>query len=923
MRKASLRAKLMVSFLLAGLIPFVVIAGIAVYNSGNALSKAAFGQLRGMRAVKKVQISEFFNDCEGDMGVLMETVATLRKDAFDKLTAIRNIKKSQIEGFFAERMGDARVLADNPFIVSAFRELDMAFDQDGGADKGLFKGLTNGRYEAPEGYRDVHDRYFANFKFYMDQYGYYDLFLMDAEYGATCFTVTKEADFGMKVSSVDSSLHDVWRQAVNGKVSLSDTKPYAPSAGAPAQFVAAPIKENGRIIGVVALQISLDAVNRIMTARTGLGETGETYLVGEDQLMRSDSFLDPEHHTVAASFADPGKGRVNTEASKASVSGKTGADVILDYNGNSVLSSYVPVKLGDITWGLLAEIDVAEAFCPKDEKGEFFFKKYIEIYGYYDLFLMNPDGYCFYTVTREADYQTNFEKGKYAGTNLGKLFRQVKAEKKYGIADFAPYAPSNGVPAAFIAQPVIHDGKVEIVAALQLSLDAINRIMQQRDGMGDSGETYLVGSDKLMRSDSFLDPQNHSVTASFSNPSAGSVDTEAAALALSGKTDQKIITDYNGNSVLSAFTPLNVGETTWALIAEIDEAEAFAAVKIIEWLILVISIIAILCILGAAFFIARTISKPINLITAGMEEGANQVAAASTQVSAASQSLAEGASQQAASIEETSASMEEMASMTARNSDSAAQADTLMREANQVVAKANASMDRLISSMQGISQASEETSNIIKTIDEIAFQTNLLALNAAVEAARAGEAGAGFAVVADEVRNLAMRAADAARDTAGLIKGTVKKVEDGSRLVETTNEDFARVAESTEKVGDLVAEIAEASREQSSGIDQVNTAVTEMDKVVQQNAANAEESASASEEMNAQAEQLREYVGDLVRLVSGAGKKEIDRTHLKTLIHRPKTVEKSFKRSLAPSDNEVRPDQAITFKDDGDSFKDF
>ncbi|MBF0243415.1 MAG: methyl-accepting chemotaxis protein, partial [Desulfamplus sp.] len=164
-----------------------------------------------------------------------------------------------------------------------------------------------------------------------------------------------------------------------------------------------------------------------------------------------------------------------------------------------------------------------------------------------------------------------------------------------------------------------------------------------------------------------------------------------------------------------------------------------------------------------------------------------------------------------------------------------------------------------------------------KTIDEIAFQTNLLALNAAVEAARAGEAGAGFAVVADEVRNLAMRAAAAAKNTAALIEGTVQKINSGSKLVSTTNEAFGKVAGSSAKIGDIVAEISGASNEQYNGIEQVNIAITEMDKVVQKNAATAEESASASEELSAQAEQLRDYVGDLVMLVKGTREVRADR----------------------------------------------
>jgi methyl-accepting chemotaxis protein len=196
-----------------------------------------------------------------------------------------------------------------------------------------------------------------------------------------------------------------------------------------------------------------------------------------------------------------------------------------------------------------------------------------------------------------------------------------------------------------------------------------------------------------------------------------------------------------------------------------------------------------------------------------------------------------------------------------------------MKESRQMVERANGSMTELIQSMEDISKASDETSKIIKTIDEIAFQTNLLALNAAVEAARAGEAGAGFAVVANEVRNLAMRAAEAAKNTSVLIEGTVKKVREGSELVERTGGAFSEVSKSAAKVAGLVAEIAAASSEQAQGIDQINKAVTEMDKVTQQTAANAEESASASEEMNAQAEQMKEVAGEIMRIVGSGGSK--------------------------------------------------
>ena len=283
--------------------------------------------------------------------------------------------------------------------------------------------------------------------------------------------------------------------------------------------------------------------------------------------------------------------------------------------------------------------------------------------------------------------------------------------------------------------------------------------------------------------------------------------------------------------------------------------------------------LGLLIVFTLGYFLYRSITHPIERVAGGLMAGSEEVAAAAGQVSSSSQSLAEGASEQAATIEETSSVFEEVSSMTKQNAESARQADALMSETKQAVSMANECMGRLTRSMKEIFQTSEQTSNIIKTIDEIAFQTNLLALNAAVEAARAGEAGAGFAVVADEVRNLAMRAAEAARNTDELIKGTVKKVGEGMDLVDTTNEAFQQVGASSIKVADLVVEIAAASAEQALGIEQVNKNIAEMDRVAQQNAANAEESASASEELDAHAGQMREMVLELETLVGGAAAK--------------------------------------------------
>jgi methyl-accepting chemotaxis protein len=331
---------------------------------------------------------------------------------------------------------------------------------------------------------------------------------------------------------------------------------------------------------------------------------------------------------------------------------------------------------------------------------------------------------------------------------------------------------------------------------------------------------------------------------------------------------------------------------------------------------------------------SRSIIKPIQRVADGLSEGAAQVSAASGQVASSSQSLAEGTSQQAASLEETSSSLEEMSSMTRQNAENSAQCDQILK--NEAAPNFQVITDRIEKmkvAIQETVRASDETSKIIKTIDEIAFQTNLLALNAAVEAARAGEAGAGFAVVADEVRNLAMRAAEAAKNTSELIAGSNKRIKDASALTEQAVEAIGENARIAQKVSQLSEEIAAATQEQSHGLSQVNIAVSEMDKVTQQAAANAEESASAAEELNAQAAQMEHYVHDLMGIIGGNDHRA--RIKAQVLLERKASVSQARRRvpagravvkrgpDTAPADRGrlVRPEEILPLEEG--EFKDF
>ena len=342
------------------------------------------------------------------------------------------------------------------------------------------------------------------------------------------------------------------------------------------------------------------------------------------------------------------------------------------------------------------------------------------------------------------------------------------------------------------------------------------------------------------------------------------------------------IDQYEFEDVLRyvSYTPLVLGENRYvmAAVAPVNEVLAIArdvsdqarnGIQTLKvTLVLTVLVLGLAGVLVALRF-SSGLNRALKRLADALGVGAQQVAAASGQVSSASQQLAQGASQQASSLEESSAALQEMAAMTRQNADHANKADALMGEVKNVVDKGAKAVEQVSGAIGQIKDSARAMAKIIKTIDEISFQTNLLALNAAVEAARAGEAGKGFAVVAEEVRNLARRAADAAKNTSELIETSQKQADTSVGLVENLSHTFHGIQESSGKVATLISEIASASKEQALGIEQVNTGVAEMDKVVQQNAANAEESASASEELSSQAIELNTVVDELLGMVGG------------------------------------------------------
>jgi len=599
LKNLKLKAKLGTVFLLVGIIPAAVIGLFALIEAGSFMQQQEFNKLESIRAIKKAQIENFFEARKSDASVLADTVHSLTEAAFSKLLAVQELKISHIRDQFERFHAEMQTVIHEPSISKNYEAIYKSYKKAGDQADG-------------SKWQKVAERLQPKFDRFVKQAGWDDILLLSPN-GDIVYSYSGANGVGMNVSASElqnSSLNKAFNKLANtdeGGVVVGDFQPYAPAEGKQAAFMLARLQNTD---GIIAMQIPLKPINEIVQQRSGMGKTAESYLVGEvggKSYLRSDRVVKKGNPV----------GKKKSDAFiKAALAGKSGVATKVGSTGKVEVVAYAPLNVAGLHWvmitsGSLEEVIVGEAL--KD--GKDYFGHYIEKYQYYDLFLIHPKGEVFYSVTREADYKTNMVNGKYASSGLGKLTRQVLKTKQNGVFDFAPYAPSNDEPASFIAQPILDgEGEVQLIVALQLSLDAINKIMLQREGMGETGETYLVGPDKLMRSNSPLDQKNHSVVASFADPSKGSVDTDATRNALAGKKGSEIVTGYYGDEVLSAYTPLKIDGLSWVLIAEITRDEAFGLIVTLQKMMILIAVLSIIAIMITAWFMAGSIVKPLKQV---------------------------------------------------------------------------------------------------------------------------------------------------------------------------------------------------------------------------------------------------------------------------------------------------------------------
>ena len=513
-------------------------------------------------------------------------------------------------------------------------------------------------------------------------------------------------------------------------------------------------------------------------------------------------------------------------------------------------------------------------------------------------------------------------------------FRATRSAKEGTIVNGGCAVSDNtGKPELRLSVPILVDGDFMGAVALNVDWSVVTAVVGKRV-FGKTGYAYIINEKGILISHPQYALEDGKNLSGGTDKLAEIIRNEM----LKGKEGVSEYT-FEGKDKYAAYLPLKIGPHDYCLAASSFTDEFLETANAIDkqaqamstktrWSLIVAGIVLLAIGVLVGLFFANGLSKALTHIVGILRAASEQVTAASGQISQSSQQLAEGSTEQAASLEESSAALEELASQARGNSDKAKKAAEGADNMRQGAQEASRAMEQTVEAMNAIKESSDRVSGIVRSIEEIAFQTNLLALNAAVEAARAGEHGKGFAVVAEEVRNLAQRAAQAARDTSGIIGKSVEQSNRGAEVVQEAAEGLNRIREESEAVAELAREVLSASDEQGQGIEQINTAVAQMDQVTQAVAANAEESASASEELSAQAGQMDSIVLDLDSLVAGSGTSNGGPTHgaqhHATLAHRAAPGKRLGHAPAPKKANAPAPAEAqIPFDDDDDISKDF
>ena len=640
--QSSLRNRLTAIVIGAAVIPTLlvsIILGATTYTQvRNALVKGTFDKLDAVEAIKHSQLTDYLAEREGDINALNKTMESMLGEALSKLDVINQLKQHELLRLYDSWDTGVRDMSTNPGVVQGVVDLSLGLQTLGtGQARSLYLGQDE-LINAGDGseYSAAHASKHEIFSEYIGLHEYDNFFLIDPA-GNIVYSAIKGDSFGTNLITGPyqaTNLAALYKTLLSGEFGKSYFADFADFDNEQALFIGSTIYKGSTLRGMLVFQIPIAQINTITNDRTGLGETGETFLIAKETdgriTLRSDRSIIGGGKFIlgydVSAIAPPFMHEV--------LSGVTGSDLSIGGTGASAITAYSPLDIEGLSWAILTRIDGEEILVPTQAgEGTDFLTLYAEFYNYHDIFLIHPNGDIFYTIKKEADYHTNILNGEYSNSNLGALVSEVAKTGKTLISDYAHYAPSGGATAGFLATSLLDkNGDLQLLIAAQITEVEINAYMNEHSGLGETGETYLIGQDNLGRSDSrFLEQLGTDST--ILNPDFA-VDTDATRAALAGKTGTGTITDYRGLPVLSSWAPIVIQEPNehhpdgiiWAMMTEIDESEALASVNQLAGLLGLIIALTALAVIALAVFLGSRFALDFVTPILALTDRATQVA---------------------------------------------------------------------------------------------------------------------------------------------------------------------------------------------------------------------------------------------------------------------------------------------------------
>ncbi len=609
----SIGAQLTAVSVLLAVLPVLVVAGLlasfSINQAAQALQEAHYAELEALRETHAFALREYFTELQNDMNVLLDTVDTLRQDALTKLQAVNRTKTAALVLLFRNWDDDIRDVSTDPDVVHGIATLSAGFKALG-ADRLRALYLNQAALsDAGDGsdYSATHKAQHDFFTGYTDIHRYLDVLMIDVD-GNVVYSLRKSNVFGANLLTDTyqntglAALYKALKRSLPGQTYIADVTKVNNEY---AMFIGAPVYSDTVQIGILAYQLPLDEINRIVQERTGLRPSTESYLIGK---VGNEIFYRSDRIIKQGKIGDPRPAVAYNESALAGA----GSQIATGSTGAYELAMYNPLPIQGLNWAILTTGKVQENMSPQLQDQDFY-AAYIQKYGYYDLLLIQPDGFVFYSVKREPDFESNLLTGPYKDSHLGKLVAQVLKTRQYGLTDFALYEPSGYAPAAFAAQPLVKDGQVELIVAVQLPAEDIDRLVGSYIGLGETGEVLVVGPDKLARSKLRNDPQGGLLKTR--------IDTVAINSALAGTTGRDLILDYRGVPVFNAWQPLEIpgADFRWVVAAKIDQAESLRPINELQRIIvgasLGLALLVALMAVGAAVTLSRRLVRPLAALT--------------------------------------------------------------------------------------------------------------------------------------------------------------------------------------------------------------------------------------------------------------------------------------------------------------------